>query len=307
MLNRKFICICKHRQICDLAFEKKKNVNAKSQIWLSNNPKLLCIFIRYVSYTKRYGQAKMTKTKYYIFTLLIFCSLSLLAQNVPAIIKDSDGFTNVRSGPGSDFDVIDTLLNEDFFYFKFVNNSAWVKVTAWKGRQIEGFIHKSRIQEVKNLDNDSLKKIILKVLDKQRVLADNFRAAWKAKDSLAYRTTVRELENYSETKYDPILQVIPKYFCSTNDAEIIDKFFATMWSDKGSANEMPSFSIGGCFICNPDLIIKRINKITDSEQKKLIRGHIEWGLINQFDVDIDGNSEDKKYNELIEKLKKASP
>ena len=249
----------------------------------------------------------MTKTKYYILTLLILCSLSLLAQNGPAIIKDSDGFTNVRSGPGTDFEVIDTLFNEDFFYFKFDNNSDWAKVTGWKGRQIEGFIHKSRIQEVKNLDNKPLKKIIFKVLDRQRTLADNFRAAWKAKDSLAYRITVRELENYNDTKYDPILQVIPEYFCSNNDAEIIDKFFAAMWSDKGSANEMPSFSIGDCFICNPDLVIERLAKITDNEQKKLIIGHIEWGIMNQFDVDEEGKSEDEKYNELIKKLKKASP
>jgi hypothetical protein len=254
-----------------------------------------------------YGQAKMTKTKYYILTLLIFCSLSVLAQNGPAIIKDSDGFTNVRSGPGTDYDVIDTLFTEDFFYFKFENNLDWAKVTAWKGRQIEGFIHKSRIQEVKKLDSKSRKEIIIKVLDRQRTLADNFRAAWKAKDSLAYRTSVKELENYNDTKYDPILQVIPEYFCSTNDAEIIDKFFATMWSDKGSANEMPSFSIGDCFICNAELVIERLDKITDNEQKKLIIGHIEWGLMNQFDVDEEGNSEGIKYNELIEKLKKASP
>lgn len=235
---------------------------------------------------------------------MIFCSLSLLAQNGPAIIKDSDGFTNVRSGPGTDFDVIDTLFNEDFFYFKFHNNSDWAKVTAWKGRQIEGFIHKSKIQEVKNLDNNSLKEIILKVLDRQRVLADNFRAACKSKDSLANRTTVKELENYSDTKYDPILQVIPEYFCSTNDIKIIDKFFATLWADQGSANEMPSFSIGDCFICNPDLVIERLGKVTDKEQKKLILNHIEWGLMNHFDVDEVGNSDDKEFNDLIERVNK---
>lgn len=249
----------------------------------------------------------MTTLKYYILTILTFCSLTLLAQNGPAIINDSDGFTNVRSGPETDNKVIDTLFNEDFFYFKLDENSDWAKVTAWKGRQIEGFIHKSRIQEVKNLDNHSLKEMILRVLERQRTLADSFRAAWKAKDSLAYRTTVRELEHYSDTKYDPILQVIPEYFCSTSDIETIDKFFATMWADKGSANEMPSFSIGDCFICNPDLIIKQLNKITNKEQIKLIIGHIEWGLMNQFDVDEEGKSDDKKYNELIQKLKKASP
>ncbi|SFS81399.1 hypothetical protein SAMN04488006_0177 [Lutibacter maritimus] len=259
----------------------------------------------------RYGQAKMTIMKYYILTLLTFCSLSLFAQNGPAIINDSDGFTNVRLGPGTDFEVIDTLFNEDFFYFKTDGNSDWAKVTAWKGRQIEGFIHKSRIQEVKKLDSKSRKEIIIKVLDRQRTLADNFRAAWKAKDSLAYRTTVKELESYNDTKYDPILQVIPEYFCSTSDIEIIDKFFATMWADKGSANEMPSFSIGDCFICNPDLVLERLNKIIDKEQKELILDHIEWGLMNHFEVDEDGNSDSKEYNELIERIKKerkkASP
>jgi uncharacterized protein YgiM (DUF1202 family) len=253
----------------------------------------------------------MTTLKLNILTFLTFCSLALSAQNGPAIINDSDGFTNVRSGPGIDFDVIDTLFSEDFFYFKLENNSDWAKVTAWKGRQIEGFIHKSRIQEVKNLGNKSLKEIIIKVLDRQRILADSFRAAWKAKDSLAYRTNVRKLGHYSDTKYDPILQVIPKYFCSTNDIKIIDKFFATMWADQGSANEMPSFSIGDCFICNPDLVIERLDKVTDKEQKKLILDHIEWGLMNHFDIDDDGNSTDKEFNDLIEKVnkerKKASP
>jgi uncharacterized protein YgiM (DUF1202 family) len=89
----------------------------------------------------------MAILKYYILTFVSFCSLSLLAQSELAIINDSDRFTNVRSGPGTSFEVIDTLFNEDFFYFKFDDNSDWAKVTAWKGKQIEGFI-----QEVKSLE-----------------------------------------------------------------------------------------------------------------------------------------------------------
>ncbi|UTW61543.1 hypothetical protein KFE98_16215 [bacterium SCSIO 12741] len=248
----------------------------------------------------------MAKFKPYLLIFLNLFSIEMFAQNSPAIISDSDGFTYVRSGPGIDFDILDTIFNKEFFYFKPDRNSNWVEVTAWKGKQIEGFINKSKIQEVKNLDNDTLKEIVFQVLDKQRTLADNFTDAWKAKDSIAYRRTRRELEYYSETKYDPILHVIPDFFCSTKDIIIIDRLFETMWADKGSANEMPSFSIGECFNCNPDLVIERINKITDEEQKKLVVGHIVWGLMNQFDVNKEGESEDNKYHELMEKLENAN-
>ena len=250
--------------------------------------------------------------KIYILTILIFfCSLTLLAENKLAIINDPDGFTYVRSGQGKNFKVVDTLFKDDFFYFQFADNSEWAKVTAWKGRQIEGFIHKSRIQEVNKLDNQKQKELITKTLDRHRILADNFQNAWKSKDSLAYRKTVRELEFHNDTKYDPILNILPKYFCLTNDIEVLKLFFATMWADNGSANEMPSFSIGDCFICNPDLVIEQLTRIKIIEQKKAIFDHIEWGILNHFDVDENGKSDNKEFNKLKTRLdnerKKASP
>jgi hypothetical protein len=258
------------------------------------------------------GKLKMTTMRNYILTILtFFCSLTLFAENKLAIINDPDGFTYVRNGQGKDFKIIDTLFTDDFFYFQFIDNSEWAKVTAWKGRQIEGFVHKSRVQEVEKLDNKKQKELIIKTLERQRILADNFQNAWKSKDSLAYRTTRRELEYYSDTKYDPILNILPKYFCSTSDVEVLQLFFATIWADKGSANEMPSFSIGDCFICNPDMVIEQLTKIKNIEQKKSIFDHIEWGLLNHFDVDENGKSDNKEFNKLKTRLdnerKKASP
>lgn len=253
----------------------------------------------------------MTTMRNYILTILIFfCSLTLFAENKLAIINDKDGFTYVRSGQGKNFKVVDTLFTDDFFYFRYIDNSEWAKVTAWKGRQIEGFVHKSRVQEFKKLDSKKQKKLITKILDRQRVLADNFQNAWKSKDSLAYRTTRRELEYYSDTKYDPILNILPKYFCSTSDVEVLQLFFSTIWADKGSANEMPSFSIGDCFICNPDLVIKQLNKIQNIEQKKSILDHIEWGLLNHSWSRRGAKSDNKEFNKLKYQLdnerKKAS-
>jgi len=258
------------------------------------------------------GKLKMTTMRNYILTLLtFFCSLTLFAENKLAIINEPDGFTYVRSGQGKDFIVVDTLITDDFFYFQLIDNSEWVKVTAWKGRQIEGFVHRSRVQEVEKLDSKKQRGLIAKTLERHRILADNFQNAWKSKDSLAYRTTVRELEFFSDTKYDPILNILPKYFCSTKDIEVLQLFFATMWADKGSANEMPSFSIGSCFICNPDLVIEQLAKINNFEQKTFIFDHIEWGLFNNFEVDENGKSNNKEFNKLKARLdnerKKASP
>ncbi|MBS1681187.1 MAG: hypothetical protein JST48_05700 [Bacteroidetes bacterium] len=258
------------------------------------------------------GKLKMTTTRNYILTILTFlCSLTLFAENKLAIIKDPDGFTYVRNGQGKGFKVIDTLFTDDFFYFQPVDSSDWVKVTAWKGRQLAGFVHISRVQEVEKLDLKKQKELITKTLDKHRILAYAFQNAWKSKDSLAYRTTVRELEFHSDTKYDPILVILPKYFCSTSDTNVLQLFFSTMWADKGSANEMPSFSIGDCFICNPDLVIEQLAKIKRSEQKKSIFDHIEWGLVNHFGVEEGSKSDNKEFSKLKTRLdserKKASP
>jgi len=141
---------------------------------------------------------QMTTYKKYILTILTFlCSLTLFAESKLAVFNDPDGFIYVRSRQCRDFKVFNTLYKDDFFYFQFVNNSDWAKVTAWKGRQIEGFVYKNRIQEVEKLDNAKQKQLITKVLNRQKVLADSFQNAWKSKDNIAYRITVKELEFYN--------------------------------------------------------------------------------------------------------------
>ncbi len=119
----------------------------------------------------------MTHKNYTLTILFFFCSITLFAENKLGMINDPDGFTNVRIGPGKEFKVVDTLLKDDFFYVEFSDNSEWAKVSAWKGRQIEGFIHKSRIQVVENLELRKQKELINKILDRQRILSDNFQKA----------------------------------------------------------------------------------------------------------------------------------
>jgi hypothetical protein len=84
-----------------------------------------------------------------------------------------------------------------------------------------------------------------------------------------------------------------------------------MWADKGSANEMPSYSIGKCFICNPDLVVEQLAKIKNTEQRKSTFDQIEWGLLNNFNVDENGKSDNREFTKLKARIdderKKASP
>jgi len=249
-----------------------------------------------------------------LLILLIFSDTE--ANERLARVIDKDGFTNVRAGQGLSFDIVDKVTTSDFFYCETSSNTDWFKVKLLKwhlGEQITGYIHKSRIQIIEELSNDEQKKIILSVLNRQKVLADKFVEShktynkeikkWNSKaDSISHRTTVGELELYSETAYSAILQILPKIFCSTRDKVIITSFFATIWSDKGSASEEPSFAIGECFACDTKLLSDQIRQLKNKEQKKLVTDDIEWGLLNKFSVDEDKEPSDPNFLKLKRQL-----
>ncbi|CAN5504669.1 hypothetical protein BH10BAC1_BH10BAC1_05330 [soil metagenome] len=230
-----------------------------------------------------------------------------------ARINDSEGFTNIHSGEGNNFPIIAKLDTTDFFYCS-ITNSEWLKIVALKwqgGKQIEGFIHKSKVQLIETLDVKVKKALLTSVLTKHKVLANNFQNSGKSKDSLRNSSSRGELEKYSDLKYSPILEILPDYICETKDTMILQLFYATMWADKGSANEIPSIAIGSCYICWPDFVLKQIRTIKNTEQRKSIYNHIEFGLLSNFDVDENNKPIDKKFDGLKQKLytekKKANP
>ncbi|MCH7770143.1 MAG: hypothetical protein IIA49_03880 [Bacteroidetes bacterium] len=123
-------------------------------------------------------------------------------------------------------------------------------------------------------------------------------------ESIEYRIAASQLEMHSDIKYDPILQVIPKYFCKSKDKETIQLFFEAMRTDRGSANEMPSFTIGDCFVCAPDLIIGLLQQPNNQYKKQDIINHIEWGLINRFSINESAEPTNQEYLNLKKKLEK---
>ena len=224
-----------------------------------------------------------------------------------ARISDKDGFTNVREGQGADFKIIGIINTEEFFYCESTNTE-WIKVQVIKYtekvKQFEGFIHKSRVEYIDSLPDTIKKKLILDIFEQHKRYADKFHAS----DSTARRAIVLALENHSDARYSPILPVFARYFCKTQDVLLLNKLFSTILADKGSANEMPSFTLGDCFICGTELVIQQLKNLKNKTQRSIIVGDIEWGLHNYFNVPEEGigipNTADKKQIEEFKKFKK---
>ena len=253
---------------------------------------------------------------------LVFIScLHAMAQTQVAQIKDEDGYTNIRSGPGANHDVVGIVKQEDLFYCEPSETSDWYRVNALKwaknGTQLSGYIHKSRIQLVDDLPCNEKRLLIEGIFKEYRHLIetyikvslkyDRFNETWPSKaDSITHREASSMRENYSDVKYSPILEVFSDYFCKTGDEKIMQKLLNIMWMDRGSANEMPSFTIGYCFICKSDLIIELLMQQQNEDKRAFIVNHIAWGLRNNFyspeNPEVDTNEEYKRLSKKLEKL-----
>jgi hypothetical protein len=233
--------------------------------------------------------------------LSIFCTLTTYAESKLARIKDCDGYTNIRSGKGNEFPIVASFDKDELFYCE-PTNADWIQVIALNfftdKQQIEGYIHKSRVQLIETLDLKSKQELLIQKLTKQKTLVDNFQKAFRNKDSLNYRTTLRELEASNENNYDPILDILPKYFCETKDTMLLQLFLATICADHGYADELPSCAIGECFICQTDIVVKQAGMIKNKEQYKLIYSDIEWGLLNHYNVEEESKSDNMEFNRL---------
>jgi len=249
--------------------------------------------------------------RHFLTTSIIgFFCLTVKAEMEVARINDKDGFTNIRDGQGTEFKIVGTINADDFFSCE-QTTADWWKVSAlkWTDRwkQIEGYIFKDKVQFLSKLPDTTKQKLIQTIFAKQKDLASKFRSF----DSATYRSTISALENYSDIKYSPILPIFSDYFCKTKDSITLKQFFATLWADKGSANEMPSFALGDCFICHSDIVLRQLKSMKNKAQLNLLVSHIEWGLRSHFNVpeeglDLPENTNKKEvddFNRLVKKLK----
>lgn len=104
-----------------------------------------------------------------ILTALVFF-ISFFTYSQMGIIKDKDGYTNVRSEPNSKSKILYKLMDCEAFWFNEDLEGNWVEVfipsdkfsmeyTNENASMISGYIHKSRLQKISSLSLASNKEI----------------------------------------------------------------------------------------------------------------------------------------------------
>ena len=250
--------------------------------------------------------------KIHIIICIVCAAIISNAQTKPklAIINDKDGFTNVRSGKSINYGIVAKLEKDDFFYCDWTD-SEWIKISALKwlanGNMVEGYIRRSKIQLLDQLDNNSQRSLIANVFLKEKEIFSEIQKSCKSEMNIACQNTYEKLREFNDEKYSPTLELFSIYFCTTKDTSLLVEFFNLCWANQGSADEMPSFVSGDCFVCHPKLILEALRQLRNSGERDLIYNKIDWGLQNHFyskkDTDVENNPDYIKYEKILGELK----
>ena len=198
-------------------------------------------------------------------------------------VADKDGFTNIRESKSENSAVVGQIKFGEFFSFKKTSDDWWevFKTFDENGNSItlNGFVHKSRIQPLYTLADKEKRKIIKETFDKELefIKTRNLQARKK----------------HHEPKFDMILNVSADYVTSTKDEELLRTFIETVKLDAGSADEMPSWTLGSIFIKEPDWTIEQI-KFVGLTQDLIDR--LDFGFENVV-------TKSDNYSELKNKIK----
>ena len=216
-------------------------------------------------------------------------------QSELAMINDSDGFVNVRADKSTDSEILFTITDGAFFLCEPTTNNWW-KVDNFYTKT--GFVYKSRIRLIKDLTEKQQRDLTINSINRlndYRVEYDSLRQILPNEER---QKLLGEFEDFEETIYTPLLPFLSRLFCKNKDIDLLEKYLKIMIINQMSANEIPAWCLGDCYLCYPDLVIKQIKNYRGKDREYL------WSmLIFGFEnVTWKKESEIENYKELKNKL-----
>jgi len=225
-----------------------------------------------------------------IVIIVLICPLISFGQLFNGdigIIDDPDGYTFVRKGKGLTYPVIDTIVNGELFHFMSEKDSEWWKISQRNG--LQGFMHKSRIMNIKDINN----------IDKYNLIDTIFVKEKELQRKPYYKLTKAEQQKrkeFHEETFDFILEMFAEYICETKNKVLFERYIHIIYTEAGSADELPIWALGMIYVCEPDWTLEIIAPNGQCSIKTLL----EFGFENIAYGDCLSK---KKYKELKRKIK----
>jgi hypothetical protein len=131
-------------------------------------------------------------------------------------------------------------------------------------------------------DRKMSRQEVLNAFHKYITLNDDFISSLKTgkgKSGKSYKDLRKEAEAYAEGPFHEALSGTEKIICEKGDSEVLVGLFKVICSTSNSADESPSWTLGGIFVCQPSLIEKEIARLKP-EDRKQIYDTLEFGFEN---------------------------
>lgn len=219
----------------------------------------------------------------FIFLFLTFFYLSANCQErKTGIINDPDGYTNIRLGKGTSFEVIDKLNTDELFTYIDSTNQSWLKILITKCNcdtphrlynQIEGYVHRSRIQDVDQLTPTKRKTLFSDIFNTELELYNTVINSIDRK-SKEYQQLNGKRKVFHDYQFDCSLRSFTTYVCEHKDSELTQQYMKLMVTQEESADEAPTYALGRLFICEPEWTFEQITS------HMMLMDKLEWGLVN---------------------------
>lgn len=179
------------------------------------------------------------RTRLVLLLLSVFSSISY-SDFALAIIQDDDGYTNIRSGPGSKYEILFTISENEYFLVEKDVSNWW---TVKNGSNL-GYIYRSRVKFVSDM---SKAEQVRRVLGVYNYLGVDISPEKDPLPPQAIRTDTLDLRK-------EINRIMAELFCYSKDEYVLDAFIRYMTSVDNSENNAENKYFAICRGCDEKIV-----------------------------------------------------
>ncbi len=214
---------------------------------------------------------------FFVISGLLFSQLVNAQQWPVAVINDPDGFVFVRSGPGKENPVIDTIAENTFFFCAGDTSKFWIYIqNPVDGKT--GYMHRSRITFFYQLNSTKQHKLILNAFTEIVVVTNAYYRSKEAYDSKEKRALNKKRGEVYEAKYAPACIAFGEHFSMHPDSVLLVAFFKTLNPLSGSADEGIPSTCASCWLSHPAFVENIVCHWKNEHERLTIISSVETGI-----------------------------